>query len=74
MPHKAGPLITVEMLNDDLFDPVYLAAVECVEEAVLNAMVAARDMGGTAHDRTFVPALPHDRLVDILARYGRITA
>ena len=72
MPHKATALISIEMLNDDLLDPVYLAAVEAVEEAVINAMVAACDMGGTAHDRTFVPALPHDQLVAVLARYGRI--
>lgn len=72
--HKAAPVFSIEVMNDDLLDPVYLAAVESVEEAVLNAMIAARSMGGTEHDRTFVPALPHDALVAVLRKFGRIRA
>jgi D-aminopeptidase len=35
---------SLETLSDELFDPVYMAAVEAVEEAVVNAMLAAEDM------------------------------
>lgn len=72
MPHRAPPVMSIEMLNDELLDPIYLAAVESVEEAVLNAMCAAEDMGGTVHDRALVRALPTAKLIEILQRHGRI--
>ncbi len=47
----------------------FAATVEATEEAIVNAMVAARDMQGNAgHHAT---ALPHERLVELLRRYGR---
>jgi len=33
-----------DFLDDNEFDPYYLAAVQCVEEAVIDAMLAAEDM------------------------------
>jgi D-aminopeptidase len=63
------PLLESESLGNDYLDPVFLAAVEATEEAIVNAMVAARDMHGT--DGHFAPALPHDQLVALLKRYGR---
>ena len=72
MPHKAPPRLSLDIVNDELFDPIYLAVVECVEEAVLNAMLAAEDAGGTPHDSAFVPAIPTGPLLDILRRHGRL--
>ena len=46
------------MLSDDVIDPVYEAAVQATEEAIINAMLAARTMTGADWSR--VPALPHD--------------
>src|SRR5690625_7739511 len=43
LPQVSGPWRQMTCLNDELLDPVYLAAVEAVEEAVLNAMLAAED-------------------------------
>ncbi|MFI1653412.1 P1 family peptidase [Streptomyces sp. NPDC020472] len=45
-------------------DPFYEAAVQCVEEAVLNALVANEPMTGRRGHRT--PALPHDRVRALL--------
>ncbi len=44
IPQLAGPRRSFDMVNDDLFDPIYLAATEAIEEAVVNAMLAAEDM------------------------------
>jgi len=33
-----------EYLNDEVFDLIYLSAVEAAEDAVLNALVGADDM------------------------------
>jgi L-aminopeptidase/D-esterase-like protein len=43
MPQLAGPLLRREEINGEHLDPFYLAAVEAVEEAVVNALVAGVD-------------------------------
>ena len=43
MPQAAGHLIQRSELNAELIDPIYLAAVEAVEESVVNAIVAGTD-------------------------------
>lgn len=61
-----------ERLNDDsaALDAFFLAAVESVEEAILNALVAATTM--TGRDGHILHALPHDALAEWL-RYYRLT-
>jgi D-aminopeptidase len=44
LPQLAGPRRNLETINDELFDPIYMAATEAIEEAVVNAMLAAEDM------------------------------
>lgn len=61
---------SIEMLPSERIDPVYLATVQAVEEAILNALVAAETMTGA--DDVTVYALPHDRLREVLRRYGRL--
>jgi len=56
--------------NDDL-DPVFLGAVEATEEAIINAMVAAKDL--TGQHGHYAIAIPHQALQDLLRRYGRLT-
>jgi D-aminopeptidase len=60
----------VMMLPNDSLDPVFLATVQATEEAVINAMVAAKTMTGI-NDRTVI-ALPHDRLREVLKKYNRL--
>jgi D-aminopeptidase len=52
-------------------DPLFQATVEAMEEAIVNAMIAADTMSGL--NGTVVHALPHDELCAVLARYGRLT-
>lgn len=72
LPADATPFNALHVLNDDRFDAVYQAAVEAVEEAVLNALVAARPLGGTQWDKVSVAAIDHGQLVETLARYNRL--
>jgi D-aminopeptidase len=65
-----NPVASVKMLRDDRIDPVYEATVQATEEAIINAMLAARTMKGA--DDLVMPALPHDRLKEILRQYGRL--
>jgi len=56
-------------IGNDFLDPVFKGTVEATEEAIVNAMVAARDMVGTEGHRA--QALPHADLVRLLKKYGR---
>jgi D-aminopeptidase len=64
-------VVDLKMLPNDSLDPVFRATVEATEEAVVNAMVAARDMEGADGHR--VIAIPHDQLRAVLKKYGRLT-
>jgi L-aminopeptidase/D-esterase-like protein len=56
------------MLPNDQITPLFAAAVQATEEAVVNALIAARMMTGI-YGRT-VFALPHDRLQQILRNFN----
>ncbi|MEP6267903.1 MAG: P1 family peptidase, partial [Paracoccaceae bacterium] len=43
VPQKDSALMSRLELNAEQIDPMYLAAVECVEESVVNALVAGED-------------------------------
>lgn len=60
---------TVHMLSNAALNPIFDATVFATEAAILNALVAAETMTGI-DDVTF-EALPHDRVRELLARYGR---
>jgi len=67
---QSGSAATLTMLTNDNMSDLFQATVEATEEAVINAMVAARDMTG---DRGhLVKALPHDELREVLKRFGRL--
>jgi len=70
-PNSSG-VASVGMLQDDRIDPVYEAAVQATEEAIINALLAAETMTGA--DDLRVPALPHDQLRQILRKFGRLRA
>jgi len=72
MPHRTPAHLSMEIVNDEQLDAAYLAAVDSVEEAVVNAMIAAEDMGGTQYDRFRIQAIPHQPLVELMRRYGRL--
>jgi D-aminopeptidase len=47
--------------------PLYEAVIEATEEAIVNALCMATDMTGQGGN--FAPALPLDRVVEIMRRY-----
>jgi len=62
--------VAVQMLPNDRMDALFEATVQATEEAVVNALVAARTMTGA--DGHTVEALPHDRLREVLKKYNRL--
>lgn len=55
--------------NDQLF-PVFDATVNVVEEAIINAMIAAKTMEGINNNKAY--GIPHNLLVETLKKYNRI--
>jgi L-aminopeptidase/D-esterase-like protein len=66
---KPGKRCAEFLLNDGL-DSIFAAAALATEEAILNAMLAAETMIGK--DGLRVPALPHERLREVLQQYNRL--
>ncbi|MEZ4898526.1 MAG: P1 family peptidase [Saprospiraceae bacterium] len=63
-------MTTVQSMSNDLLMPVFEATVQAVEEAIINAMVAAETMEGINGNKSY--ALPHDLLIRTLEKYHRL--
>jgi D-aminopeptidase len=61
--------IDVRSVNDHVINGLFDGVIEATEEAILNALVGAETM--TGRDGNTAHAIPHDRLIEIMARYGR---
>ena len=72
LPQVAGPWRCLTWLNDELLDTVYLAAVEAVDEAALNAMLAAGDTPTARPSGSLCRGLDPDRLCAILRPLGLV--
>lgn len=70
-PHaaSASDLAHVDMMPNARMNPLFTATVQAVEESILNAMLAAETMTGADDLRVY--ALPVDRLMAAMKKYGR---
>lgn len=60
----------VEEFPNDLIDPLFNATVEAVEEAIINAMIAADTMEGINGNKAY--ALPEETVIKILKEHRKI--
>jgi L-aminopeptidase/D-esterase-like protein len=58
------------MISNERISPLFAATIQATEEAILNALLAADTMTGA--DGVRVTALPHDRLLAAMRKYGRL--
>jgi D-aminopeptidase len=61
---------TVSLLRNDETSPLFMAAIEATEEAIINSLLAAKTMKGKGG--RVVEALPLDKVTAILKKYNRI--
>jgi D-aminopeptidase len=66
----APDVAQVGLVSNQRISALFTATVEGVEEAIVNALIAAETMTG-ANNRT-VTAIPHDRLREVLQKYSRL--
>jgi L-aminopeptidase/D-esterase-like protein len=68
MPQTEAAVASRRELNPEYLDPLYLAAVEAVEEAVVNAIVAGEDVATLKPAGRTVRAIDTKRLAALFAR------
>ena len=74
LPQLSPARMHYEFLNGEFLDPLYLAAVESVEEAVVNALVAANSMTTVKPAGRICHAIDHGELCSVMRRYGRLAS
>ena len=71
VPHEPKEkTLAVEELTNDAMSPLFLAAVEAVEEAVYNSLLKATTV--TGHQGRTVEALPVEKVRELLREAGRV--
>jgi D-aminopeptidase len=65
---SSKPVRQIEELENDFMSPLFLAAVEAVEEAVYNSLLRATTVTGNGHT---LEAIPIDRLKEIFTANRR---
>ncbi len=67
--HEVEVVEGLRMLPNESINPLFHAAAEAVEEAIVNSMTMAETM--TGKDGATVEAIPLGRLTEIMTHYGR---
>ncbi len=68
--NQADPGVEVRVLANENIGPMFAATVEATEEAIVNALVAGRNMTGNRGH--VVKAIDHSQLIDVLRKHNRL--
>lgn len=66
------PHYQLQCINDHYIDEVYEAAVQSVEEAIINAMLAAESVPTVKPAGLTLEAIDHGQLKDLMRRYNKL--
>ena len=69
--HNESGIAPLENLANNNINSLFEGVVQATEEAIVNALVAGRDIVGVNGRKIY--GLPHDRLRDILRKYNRLS-
>jgi len=69
---KQPTAYALEFINDHYFDDIYRAVVQSIEEAVVNAMIAAESMTTIKPAGYTLAAIDHNKLRAIMKQYHRL--
>ncbi len=69
--NQASSDIALDTLSNEDMNPLFIATIQAVEEAITNALVAGREM--TGHRGNTVSAINHERLKSLLREYNRLS-
>ncbi|WP_342086749.1 DmpA family aminopeptidase [Dyadobacter sp. OTU695] len=66
----AEPVFSSAFLHNDYVSPLFMAAMEATEEAIINSLFMAKTSEGTQGHK--VEELPKEKVLEIMRKYGRI--
>lgn len=66
----AEPVSSSAFLHNDYVSPLFMAAMEATEEAIINSLFMAKTSEGTQGHK--VEELPKEKVLEIMRKYGRI--
>jgi D-aminopeptidase len=70
VPYSAAqPTSSVTLLHNDFVSPLFLAAIEATEEAIINSLFMAKTTTGTQEHK--VEELPKEKVMELMKKYGR---
>ena len=64
------PTMALTLLHNDYMSPLFLAAIEATEEAIVNSLFMAENSTGTQGHS--IQALPRDKVMELMKKYGRL--
>ena len=74
VPMLSNNKLQFEYINDEVFDDIYLAIVQSIEESVVNAMLAAEDMETLRPEGHICKAIDYNELVEIMKKFKRFNS
>jgi D-aminopeptidase len=69
--NQANSDVSLDTLSNEDMNPLFIATIQAVEEAITNALIAGRDMTGNRGNT--VSAIDHEQLQSILRQYNRLS-
>ena len=68
--NQANSNVSLDTLSNEDMNPLFIATIQAVEEAITNALIEGRDMTGNRGNT--VSAIDHEQLQSILRQYNRL--
>jgi D-aminopeptidase len=66
----ADSVTRVQIIPNDAINALFYATIQATEQSILNALLAADTMTGANYFRVY--AMPHDRFLGAMRKYGRL--
>lgn len=63
--------LSLECINDEIFDSIYEATIQAIEESVVNALLAAETSITKKPYGLTVEAIDHEKLMKVMKKYNR---
>ncbi|WP_257350660.1 P1 family peptidase [Pseudalkalibacillus decolorationis] len=72
IPQQSQGKLQMEFINDELFDPIYEAVCQAIDESVVNALIAAETMTTVKPYGKKVYAIDHEELLQVMKEYNQL--
>jgi len=70
IPYNGPALLKQDVLSNEAVSPLFMAAIEATEEAIINSLFAAETMQGK--NGRVVEAIPKEKILELMKKYNRL--